>query len=956
MKSSDRLSSPVRWGIVVVLLAAAVLRLAALPELPLGLHYDEAANLILTRQIVEEGYRPLFIRAYTGKEVFFFYAVAPWVWMTGGAVWGMRLGAAMLGILTVAASFSAVRALLAQRPDGDRIALFAAGWMALAFSHVLLSRYGFRAISQPLLQALVVATLWRGLWTGKVKWLIPAGALLGLTAYTYLAARIFPMPLGLSVAFLLVRTPTADRGRLLGRYALVVVAALIFLAPLGVFFLQNPETFGTRITQVAAPSLQAAARGIGRCLRAIVWPGGGDGYIRFNAPGVPLMRPAAALLALVGAGGMLFAQRRHPLEQAGRWLVLLSVLIMVLPSALATGEITPSNLRMVGLYPFIALLPAWGLYVVLAQAPAGWLRRLVLLGALFGGCALTATEYVAWAGSAALFRSADGEMVLAAEALDAAASDAAVSSAGAKPEVTFYVTSEHYRHPTVAALATHYAEAKWLTGGATLVLPAAGDAVVLVPERMVPPAPWPDAVTRNWTTRRYEGPSGDVALNVHRLSAGVVKTLRQSFVAAGDGAADFAHVVLVYDASPAAPCEVAAACPFLVVWEPRAAYPALQPVVRLLHPETGEWARTMAFHYPTDQWAPGELVLDQLTVTPPVGTPPGAQYQLSVGFFDPDSAEALPRLVDEHFAGLEARFPEIPAGVAIAPMAEVPDPAQVEAACVGIPRNGNVQMGGLRLLGWQVTAGAPVLPGGKVPVRLCWQATEDAPDFTQVRMALMDEPVSDLYAGSPAGGYGFANWRAGEIIEDRYALHLSRTLSAGAHVLALYVDDGLVADLASMRVQPVARTFSTLFFANTLNVAFASPGGDVLRLLGYELAPAEGGAGLMVTLGWQALNEMSEDYVVFVHLRDAETGELIAQVDEMPRPAGQDGLEHYPTSLWMRDEVVTDVHAVMVPSDMPAGSYTVTIGLYLPENGAHLTAGGERQLSLTAPTPRLLGQ
>jgi hypothetical protein len=629
---------------------------------------------------------------------------------------------------------------------------------------------------------------------------------------------------------------------------------------------------------------------------------------------------------------------------------------MVLPSALATGEITPSNLRMVGLYPFIALLPAWGLCVVLAQAPAGRLRGLVLLGALLGGCALTASQYVAWAGSAALFRAADGEMVLAAEALDAAASDAAASSAGAEPGTTVYVTSEHYRHPTVAALAIHYAEAKWLTGGATLVLPAQGDAVVLVPERMVPPALWPDAVTQNWTTHRYEGPSGDVVLNVHTHSAGLIETLRQSFVAAGDDAADFAHVVLVHGASPAAPCVVAAPCPFLVVWEPRAAHPALQPVVRLLHPETGEWARTMAFHYPTDQWAPGELVLDQLTVTPPVGTPPGTQYQISVGFFDPAGAVALPLLVDERFAGLEARFPESPAGVGIAPMTEAPDPVQVEAACIGIPRNGNVQMGGIRLLGWQVTAGAPVLPGGKVSVRLCWQATEDAPEFEQVRLALSDGSVFGLYAGSPAGGYGFADWRAGEVIEDRYTLHLPRTLSAGAYVLALHVDDGLATDLASIRVQPVARTFSAPSFSNTLDGAFASPDGDVLRFLGYELAPAEGSAGLSVTLGWRALKEMPEDYVVFVHLRDAGTGELIAQVDEMPRRGGQDGLEYYPTSLWMRYEVVTDVHTVVVPSDLLAGSYTVTIGLYLPENGAHLAAGGEPQFSLGTPTPQLLGQ
>ena len=63
-------------------------------------------------------------------------------------------------------------------------ALLAAGWIAVAFPHVLLSRYGFRAISQPLLQALTVAALWRGLRTGKRAWLVAGGACLGLTGYS----------------------------------------------------------------------------------------------------------------------------------------------------------------------------------------------------------------------------------------------------------------------------------------------------------------------------------------------------------------------------------------------------------------------------------------------------------------------------------------------------------------------------------------------------------------------------------------------------------------------------------------------------------------------------------------------------------------------------------------------------------------------------------------------------
>jgi hypothetical protein len=54
----------------------------------------------------------------------------------------------------------------------------------------------------------------------------------------------------------------------------------------------------------------------------------------------------------------------------------------------------------------------------------------------------------------------------------------------------------------------------------------------------------------------------------------------------------------------------------LLTWEACAPYPALEPVVRLTHPQTGEWARTMAFHYPPEQWTPGDVVLDQLTLTP----------------------------------------------------------------------------------------------------------------------------------------------------------------------------------------------------------------------------------------------------------------------------------------------------------------------------------------------------
>ncbi|MCU0522627.1 MAG: hypothetical protein MUF84_18280, partial [Anaerolineae bacterium] len=126
--------------------------------------------------------------------------------------------------------------------------------------------------------------------------------------------------------------------------------------------------------------------------------------------------------------------------------MLVAIFVMLLPSALATGEITPSNLRMVGLFPFLAIPPAWGLHAVLSAVGgirlglAKTRRRRVLpavlaLGLLVVGAGRTGSIYARWAGSDALYRAADGEMALAAEALDVVLDDA--------DAVTVYIASEH---------------------------------------------------------------------------------------------------------------------------------------------------------------------------------------------------------------------------------------------------------------------------------------------------------------------------------------------------------------------------------------------------------------------------------------------------------------------------------------------------------------------------------
>jgi hypothetical protein len=846
---------------------------------------------------------------------------------------------------------------------------------------------------------------WFQRWNGF--WLLASGGLLGLTAYTYLAARLFPIPLALALGVMLFHTPRAALKARLTRCVVVLSVALLVFGPLGLYFLEHPDAFTTRIKQVASSSWSDALRGIRLCLRALAWPNAGDPYVRFNAPGRPVLTPLAAILALIGGVGLLLRPFRDPLSRAGRFLLFALVFVMLLPSALATSEITPSNLRLVGLYPFLAVFPAQGLVILIHAVlrwrltrsdwryrwgpRGGWYRGAMLL-LLVGGGVATGWTYWQWARSADLFYAADGEMVLAAQALDTL--DLA--------DTTPYIASLHYRHPTVAALAQRYAQAKWLTGGATLVLPEKGHALYLWPRTLSSPAPWPDEVLTRWeassVSPSFSDPNGDVALRVHRLTVEDLAMLRRLFSGrphlasepapsreqgsdfshvANDFshvANDFSHVVLTHGARPLLPCAAGRPCPILLSWEARASYPALQPVVRLIHPLTGEWVRTTAFHYPPEQWGIGDLVLDQFSPVLPLSAPPVEGYEIAVGFFNPDNGHVLSRLDErEQFAGLEVRYTL----GEVLPQRHAPavPHCSFEGGYGDEPYAIHTHtVDGVRLLGVDVTLG-DFPPGGKLPLALCWQAMggsnpsaeglrEDETPLPEVDLeivldrsrtgdALTEDEASDptdtiLYKGAPVQGlYPFSQWAVGEIIEDRYTLRLPRAQPPGTYILRLRVSNRPLYDFGTLRVISLTREFIDTFVlpnaANAMTVDF----GEHIRLLGYALGAVKPGNPLKISLYWQTLMEMEEDYTVFIHWLDAETEQLLSQVDAMPQEDRTLSGSPYPTSLWMRNEVIRDTHYLPIPADLPSGTYRLRVGFYVQQTGKRLRVEGASGVMLS---------
>ena len=111
--------------------------------------------------------------------------------------------------------------------------------------------------------------------------------------------------------------------------------------------------------------------------------------------------------------------------------------------------------------------------------------------------------------------------------------------------------------------------------------------------------------------------------------------------------------------------------------------------------------------------------------------------------------------------------------------------------------------------------------------------------------------------------------------------------------------------------------------------------GNKISLLGYNLESGfRPGDGIHLTLFWQTLEEMDQDYTVFTHLID-EKQDIWGQKDNQP----VDGF--YPTSQWEVDEIVRDQYDLFISPDAPPGEYRIEVGMYLVGTGERLETWGE---------------
>ena len=353
---------------------AAFLRLYRLGALPPGDGHDVAMYGVDALQILA-GARPIFLESNFGREPLFSYLVALAYRFTDPGAYGIHLVSALAGIATVPAVWLAARELFANARRGalGYLPLLAAFLSAVSYWHLNWSRVGLRVILVPLFAALIVFALWRGFATDRPVrsrggWFLVAGALLGLSLYTYQAARLLPVLVGVAFVLRAIERRRWSRDETVGAL-LVAAAALVVFAPLGVYAAQHPGALSVRIQQatVVQPGVPLAEQ-VGELARQaatalLTYSLRGDTDPQFTIPGRPSLNPFLSLGFVAGILAALWRFRRSPYLFLLAWLLLMTAPAMVADQA-ATAK------RYLGAFPAVMMLVSVSLLL-----PFEWLDR-----------------------------------------------------------------------------------------------------------------------------------------------------------------------------------------------------------------------------------------------------------------------------------------------------------------------------------------------------------------------------------------------------------------------------------------------------------------------------------------------------------------------------------------------------------------------------------------------------
>lgn len=405
---------------IVLLLVAALLRVADLANVPGGFSEDEIINIRLVDNVRQGDIFVFFPGEAGGREGMYHVFVAVVTLFVGEGTIGFRILSVWLSLVSIAIIYTLGRHLF-----NPIVGIMSSGLVAVNMSNIILAR---SVTSDAVVVFLVSATmlaLARSLpvyrrtrvVTSNVISFAALGALLGIGFYLHPSSLFIVLGCMLYIGHLLyVRNAMFRQRRSYTGFAILVM--IIIAMPYLISSINVPQyAAGQRIlSQYTDGLLRSIVDGLLAVVRI------GDSNPLNNLPGRPLVDAFSGLFALVGI--VICIVRRH----RPRFMLLLIMGFVALPAALIVKQ-SPNFARMSVILPQLALFFGIGFYSLI-RAPIFAdvvFRRMAVAGvlALLGVNLLWTWQdlFVAWRNDERVMPLVNGELGLIAHYLDARGND-----------------------------------------------------------------------------------------------------------------------------------------------------------------------------------------------------------------------------------------------------------------------------------------------------------------------------------------------------------------------------------------------------------------------------------------------------------------------------------------------------------------------------------------------------
>jgi uncharacterized membrane protein len=252
--------------------------------------------------------------------------------------------------------------------------------------------------------------------------------------------------------------------------------------------------------------------------------------------------------------------------------------------------------------------------------------------------------------------------------------------------------------------------------------------------------------------------------------------------------------------------------------------------------------------------------------------------------------------------------------------AQVAEPVKMISASIPNHTALNFETG-IRLVGYDVPP--EFRPGIATPITLIWEAAPDARVNSHV-VAEIQDWRGNVFASTQAQlarGIYRHNPQSVPPIRDPQTLTLRGDTPDGTYRLVVGWFDPQTNSRTPLRAitNITVKNRAHYFGAPSPQKKFDARFGNVARLVGYDVLQSR------IVLYWQAAASTPTSYTVFVHLVD-DAGTMRAQRDQIP------GAGAFPTTSWVKGEYLVDVYDIPISP----GDFKIRIGMYDASTGARV--------------------